>query len=253
MSVAQEKASYAGEVSTSGKLILAGTLAVAIAGFEQKVDLGRIEVPIPALKAGLDFAAKDVKGAKDGANGDACGRKRGAATTSEPASVTPEETPPSPSGPSEPNGGRCAVDAQESNGPPNDEMAVATSLGRMSDTAEKKDRQKTVSGFVGIDDVDWFVLDVADEGWNGNPHVTVRVLEPNVELALYYDCAAGPSSSTCEKGSPNDALLPLPGCRGSEVTLATSCSGINETGKAFIQVRAQDQACHGYALDVLVE
>lgn len=78
LSVASGKATYLGEATTSGTLVLTGRLLVELpAPLNAPVDLGTIEVPIPESRVALDSEAEAVPGAADGAVGRACGAVAG--------------------------------------------------------------------------------------------------------------------------------------------------------------------------------
>lgn len=246
VSVSNQKATYAGALTTSGTLILKGTLALEMLGLEKSFDLGQIEVPIPELTAPLDFAAKDAKGAKDGSDGARCGgAKPSDAAKSDgdvPASVTPEKTPTAPSAPDETT---CRRDA-------NGSLAAASDIGSASDTDTSAARQKTVMGSIGGSEEAWFALVVRDEGINGNPTVTATVDDPSLEVLLDYECMTKPNYSTCATGEADADHETA--CRAlRSVSLDTSCSSTTESGTAFIRVRSTDRACHAYALTVTVE
>lgn len=73
LSVSGGQATYAGETETSGKLVLSGTLAVDLpAPLNKAIDLGAIDVPIPALHAPMSFDPQAAPGTPDGAQGSAC-------------------------------------------------------------------------------------------------------------------------------------------------------------------------------------
>lgn len=256
VSVSKEKASFAGELKTSGNLILKGTLAVEAFGLEKSVDLGQIEVPIPALTTAVDFASKDAKGAKDGTDGAQCGAPKKSSTSSSPAapsasndgdeaaSVKPADTNDAGADAS-PAQTACAEGS-------NHTFTDATDLGSANDTDELALRTKTIPGRIGGDEENWYRLAVRDQGLNGNPNVRVTVDDPNLEVLVTYLCDAGGNVSTCSAGTPDASYGH--GCRAvGSASLDTSCNTTNESGIAYVRVRASDETCRKYSLKVVVE
>ena len=73
LSVSDGQASYAGEATTGGTLVLKGQIALDLpAPLNKTIDLGEIEVPIPSSKQALDFGSKAAAGAPDSQDGAAC-------------------------------------------------------------------------------------------------------------------------------------------------------------------------------------
>jgi hypothetical protein len=74
LSVAGGEASYDGEVTTSGTLILKGALALDLpAPLNKTIDLGEIPVTIPASTKPLAFGSQPARGAADAKLGPGCG------------------------------------------------------------------------------------------------------------------------------------------------------------------------------------
>jgi hypothetical protein len=74
LAVSGEKAAYAGELTTSGSLLLKGTLVLDLpAPLNKEIDLGEIKVPVPAVKSALDLGERPAAGIADSSNGTACG------------------------------------------------------------------------------------------------------------------------------------------------------------------------------------
>ncbi|HEY8077846.1 MAG TPA: hypothetical protein VIF62_27155 [Labilithrix sp.] len=142
----------------------------------------------------------------------------------------------------------CKNDAHE----PNDSQAGATALAAMQDSP---DSSNTVDSLVLADgDEDWFLVPVADTGFDGNPRIEATV-GADYEIGVFYVCDAGGDASYCPDGATQDDTIGM-GCRGTrDVALKTSCSGIDESGKTWIRVRktASDGMCSGYTLTIVVQ
>lgn len=104
-------------------------------------------------------------------------------------------------------------------------------------------------------DEDWFKTQVTDGGFNGNPRITVSVARP-VEVSAFYKCNNGGDASYCPNTADTADNTVGSGCRGrASVALKTSCSGLTDSGTAYIRVRklSNDGQCGGYSLDVRVD
>ncbi len=142
----------------------------------------------------------------------------------------------------------CAPDAQESNNTPQ----TAKDLGPTSDSGTSK---AVYSLNLPDGDEDWFKTKVSDDGFSGNPKVSVSVPKV-VEVSVFYVCDAATNYSFCPNAADTADNTIGHGCRGrSNATVQSSCSGIDETGTAYIRVRKlqNDGQCGGYSLDVKVE
>jgi hypothetical protein len=74
LSVVDGEASYDGEVTTSGTLVLKGALALDLpAPLNKTIDLGEIPVTIPASTKPLAFGSQPARGASDSKQGTGCG------------------------------------------------------------------------------------------------------------------------------------------------------------------------------------
>src|SRR5207244_8643450 len=102
-------------------------------------------------------------------------------------------------------------------------------------------------------DEDWFSIDVQDTGFDGNPALDLSVLGSR-EVSVWYVCTNGGDASYCPNGATQDDTIGK-GCRAiGDVALKTSCSGITDSGTAYVRVRktASDGQCTAYTLSVLV-
>lgn len=261
VSVAKEKASYAGVLGTSGNVILKATLKVGLAGFEKAVELGQFEVPVPQLYTPLDFTGGAAKGAKDGQDGLKCG---GGANASDDGNTATPNTPSSPTSPNTSPGTDPKPDTNPGTEPGttpvptactamNDGQAYALNLGSLSDNDSESLRTKEITGQKvggGIDA--WYKINIRDEGFNGNPNVRVDIDDPSLSATLAYDCTNLPNSSSCQVGDA-DYTITSTACKGTKtVELNTSCSSTNDSGIAYVRVHASDNACHSFKLSVFV-
>lgn len=148
----------------------------------------------------------------------------------------------------------CATDAKE----PNDDMGKAVDLGKFSDSEDKTVEVKNLASSDG--DEDWFKLDVADEGFTGNPRIEVTSTDAKLEVSIFHQCKSLPNYSYCDgagkqekNGATNDESGL--GCTNMGKTkVKTDCKGINESGTAYIRIRktVSDMSCHSYDLKVYV-
>jgi hypothetical protein len=143
----------------------------------------------------------------------------------------------------------CAADSQEANNSPQ----AAKDLGPTSDSGTTK---AVYSLTLPDGDEDWFKTKVSDDGFSGNPRVSASVARV-VEVSVFYECDAGRTNySFCPNAADTVDNTIGHGCRGrSNAMVASSCSGIDESGTAYIRVRklTNDGQCGGYSLDVKVE
>jgi len=142
----------------------------------------------------------------------------------------------------------CAADAQESNNTPQ----TAKDLGPTSDSGTTK---ALYSLTLPDGDEDWFKTKVSDDGFSGNPRVSASVAR-QVEVSVFYVCDSATNYSFCPNAADTADNTIGHGCRGrSNAMVQSSCSGIDESGTAYIRVRklANDGQCGGYALDLKVE
>jgi hypothetical protein len=146
---------------------------------------------------------------------------------------------------------KCVSKCTDAN-EPNDAKAAAKFVGDMTDNPNST---KVVADLTLADgETDWFSVKVSDSGFGGNPVVDVSTTAP-LEVTLFYACNSPPDSSTCDKGNPVTEADGT-GCKGSgDVTLATECSGLDESGTAYIRVRksASDGQCSRYGLSLDVK
>lgn len=143
----------------------------------------------------------------------------------------------------------CAADAKESN----QTWQTATDLGPSTDTPPTNLVLYQLTLPDG--DEDWFKTAVTDGGFNGNPRITVSTARA-VEVSAFYVCNSGGDASYCPNAADTPDTTIGKGCRGrSNVSLRTSCSGITDSGTAYVRIRklANDGQCGGYSLDVRVD
>jgi len=137
----------------------------------------------------------------------------------------------------------AGVDAGCSNpDEPNDERADAVSIGMASD---RDDYPKgNVVGALVEGDEDWFSFTVEDQiGGTTGPRVDYRGPD---EICLYYECDSGDGEITCDEGEADGEGC----CSASRVKLGLDCSGLDESGTVFVQVRTDaTPTCANYDFD----
>jgi hypothetical protein len=134
---------------------------------------------------------------------------------------------------------------------PNETNAAAKDLGTLKDSPDSSAVVDALTA--GDGDEDWFSMTVTDSGLDGNPVVDVSATG-NLEIGVFFVCDSGGDGSYCPDGDTQDNTIGK-GCRGThDVVLDASCSGLTDSGKAFVRVRktASDGACTPYTLTALV-
>ena len=143
----------------------------------------------------------------------------------------------------------CSADAWEGN----DTAATAKSIGAMSDSP---DSGKYVQNLTLPDgDADWFRTKISDDGLDGNPYIKATTSRA-LEVSVFYVCDGGGDASYCPNSVDKADGTIGKGCRGTtSAGLKTSCSGLTDSGTAYIRVRklASDGQCVSYRLDVDVQ
>jgi hypothetical protein len=132
----------------------------------------------------------------------------------------------------------------------NDTLETASDVGDMSDNPDSSRLYTDLT--LSDTDVDWFVANVADTGFGGNPTMTVTT-SAALEVLIVFSCTSKPDSSICKTGTVDTTLGT--GCIGTTtVSLETSCAGTTDSGKAYIRVKkkAGTNACTLYTLDIKV-
>ena len=155
----------------------------------------------------------------------------------------------------------CPSDTNE----PNNNFSSATDLGSFTDDPDS-------SWFENFSihtdsDEDWFIFNVQDTGFSGNPHISVWLNpmdpedpsqwnegsdESDYELIVWYSCNNGGNEHSCEDGFVSTDLSHGFSCWDPGnyqyypgVRLGTECSGTtDESGTAVVMVRKQYR--HGY-------
>ncbi len=144
---------------------------------------------------------------------------------------------------------QACADAKEKN----DTKETGTDLGAMTDNPNTTRLVADLTLFDG--DVDWFRFTVTDQGFGGNPLIRASVTQ-NLDVAVYFVCDSQPDFSTCGVATDTQDNTVGRGCRGKKtVSLSTDCSGLTETGKAYVRVAkaANNGQCTAYALTVDVQ
>jgi hypothetical protein len=115
-------------------------------------------------------------------------------------------------------------------------------------------------------DVDWYALDVADTGINGNPRIRVMVTA-GFEASAFWSCNSGPSpnatvcglgtkiTSDPEIGNPQGCTTAPANGVPSQTTMNVECDGGDDSGRLAIRVKnlAPSDQCVVYRLQVFVE
>jgi hypothetical protein len=157
---------------------------------------------------------------------------------------------------------------------PNDSYVDASHLGLFTD------EPATAVTLAGLsidsdDDEDWFVFDVSDDGWLGNPRIVVHAYLKSIddpaawnlgsdisdyELTVWYACDSGGDNRNCGgNGEAGTDVTHGLSCvhvgsfvQNPWVEVATKCAGIDESGVAVIRVRKTTRygRCDSYDLDI---
>jgi hypothetical protein len=75
-------------------------------------------------------------------------------------------------------------------------------------------------------------------------------------VSIFFVCASQPDYSTCTVATDTADTTVGKGCRAKgKTSLSTDCSGITETGMAYVRIKksAADSMCTMYALTVKVD
>ena len=141
------------------------------------------------------------------------------------------------------------TDAKESN----NSKDTAADLGAMTDNPNSSRIVADLT--LGDGDEDWFKFKVTDGGFGGNPQIDAAVTSKTAEVSVFYVCDSQPDYSTCVIATDTADTTIGKGCRAKgKVALATECSGISESGTAYVRVKksAADSQCTTYTLSVNV-
>jgi hypothetical protein len=154
--------------------------------------------------------------------------------------------------------GSCAPDSNE----PNDSSSQATTLKDMSDKCETQDISLNINQ---DGDQDWFTFHASDTWTAGNPDVWVNDNfvgppapgEPGLVVTIYYICDSGGDNHSCYgTGVTPVTDQGLSGCQGppNQVWLVPGCSGLDESGTVFMQVKAATKGtvCSEHPLTIYV-
>jgi hypothetical protein len=143
-----------------------------------------------------------------------------------------------------------------------DAKAGNTSADKAANLGDMTDTPTTIKNFpalkLGDGEEDWFKMKVADNGFGGNPYLTISAGGAQVDVAVFYLCETAENFSTCPiQGQTQDTTVGK-GCVGrGTATLRADCTGTNENGLAYVRVKkagaGATQACLSYALDIKIE
>lgn len=148
----------------------------------------------------------------------------------------------------------CPKDERE----PNDSTLGAVMLGTMRD-ADDETRTWNEFNLHSARDEDWFKIEIRDEGWLGNPEITVTLDEippgSDYDLSAWYVCAEGGDQSSCTVGSPCSGRAS--GTTDESIFMNTDCAratSTDDSGTLWIRIQSASWggSCAPYRLQVHV-
>ena len=151
--------------------------------------------------------------------------------------------------------GECSCDL-DSHEPNESAASVTTPLATMDDSDDETMTFGDLTMHASSDE-DFYLIRVLDGTDLNNPDIEVTLdsipAGEDYELAVYFECDAGTTSSCGGPGTPctDSRALTAP----ETVAFGVNCDGITEDGDLFIRVRALtwERACSPYQLTVTVE
>ncbi|MEA2749454.1 MAG: hypothetical protein QOI41_3597, partial [Myxococcales bacterium] len=273
LSVADGTATYSGQSTTGGTLVLKGKIVLKLpAPLNKSIDIPDITVPIPEVTTATNAAPLTVSGIDDASTG-ACG---GAA--SKPGTNTGGSSPGASSdngsGSSDPGTGDGTGTGTGTGGAPSggggspdggapdsgsttppapvcndsNDAPGTEATGRSFSTNDGVDTATTVNGVLnGASDVDYYTGTVTDGSF--------ALLQPNIvnatsgaELCVFVKCGGGhPTTLSCSSGTATTNENGTKGCCGSgsgAVNPSWDCSGtLDETATVSFRVKNKSNAC----------